>query len=85
MKVNSMRFTYLYSVRQKVKNLFIFKILKVRLYEIKLKQNLVWDSQTENNLNKNLALNQLPNTLKLETQKENTNDVYKFYYITLTN
>ena len=45
----------------------------------------MWDSQTENNLNKNLALNQLPNTLKLETQKENTNDVYKFYYITLTN
>ena len=80
-----MRFTYLYSVRQKVKNLFIFKMLKVRLYEIKLKQNLVWDSQTKNNLNKNLALNQLPNTLKLETQKENTNDVYKFYYITLTN
>ena len=80
-----MRFTYLYSVRQKVKNLFIFKMLKVRLYEIKLKQNLVWDSQTENNLNKNLALNQLPNTLKLETQKENTNDVYKFYYITFTN
>ena len=49
-------------MRQKVKNLFIFKMLKVRLYEIKLKQNLVWDSQTENNLNKNLALNQLPNT-----------------------
>ena len=45
----------------------------------------MWDSQTENNLNKNLALNQLPNTLKLETQKENTNDVYKFYYITFTN
>ena len=80
-----MRFTYLYSVRQKVKNIFIFKMLKVRLYEIKLKQNLVWDSQTENNLNKNLALNQLPNTLKLETQKENTNDVYKFYYIIFTN
>ena len=57
-----MRFTYLYSVRQKVKNLFIFKMIQVRLYEIKLKQNLVWDSQTENNLNKNLALNQLPNT-----------------------
>ena len=55
-----MRFTYLYSVRQKVKNLFIFKILKVRLYEIKLKQNLAWDSQTENHFNKNLALNQLP-------------------------
>ena len=30
-----MRFTYLYSVRQKVKNLFIFKMLKVRLYELK--------------------------------------------------
>ena len=57
-----MRFTYLYSVRQKVKNLFIFKMLKVRLYEIKLKQNLVWDSQTVDNLSKNVALNLLPNT-----------------------
>ena len=44
-------------------------MLKVRLFEIKLKQNLVWDSQTVDNLSKNLALNLLPNTLKFEPKK----------------
>ena len=54
---------------KKLKIYFIFKMLKVKLFEIKLKQNFVWDSQTVDNLSKNLALNLLPNTLKFEPQK----------------
>ena len=50
--------TYLHNVWQKVKvNLFYKKMLKVRLFEIKLRQKVVWDLQTVYKINKKIKKN----------------------------
>ena len=39
-------------MKQKIRNKLIFKKLKVRLFEIKLKQKVMWDPQIIDNLSK---------------------------------
>ena len=58
-------------MKQKTRNKLIFKKLKVRLFEIKLKQKVMQDPQTIDNLSKKkkkkLAFNWMPNTFKDQT------------------
>ena len=57
-------------MKQKTRNKLIFKKLKVILFEIKLKQKVMQDLQTIDNLSKKkkkLAFNWMPNTFKDQT------------------